>query len=266
MGDIAADRDRRNISATNVQMEESRRLSAPDEMRNVVTPVSADRLITDEQMAFLQTVDSPTLANAIEKFNIRDRCEGFIGGRVQCQFPELGYMVGYALTVTVSNAPGDVAGRTGFWAMFEALDQMPKPSVLVMKDVSGAPHRVAYAGEVMATLAQRLGAVGMVTDGALRDVKEVRALGFHYFMSYPVVSHANFEILEIGIPVEMDGEIIRTGDLLHGDANGIVVVPQSVLPGLPDAVADVRDSERRTMEFYKSAGFSLAAAKANRGY
>ena len=114
--------------------------------------------------------------------------------------------------------------------MYEALEKMPKPAVIVMKDVSGAPHRVAYAGEVMATLAKRLGAVGMVTDGALRDVKEVRELGFHYFMKYPVVSHANFEILEIGIPVEMDGEIINTGDILHGDANGIVVVPAKKSP------------------------------------
>lgn len=228
--------------------------------------VPDDRLISAEQMAFLQTVDSPTLANAIEKFNVRDRCDGFIGGQIECQFPELGFMVGYALTVTVSNAHGEVAGRKGFWAMFEALEQMPKPSVLVMKDVSGAPHRVAYAGEVMATLSKRLGAVGMVTDGALRDVKEVRELGFHYFMKYPVVSHANFEIREIGVPVEMDGEVIKTGDILHGDANGIVVVPQAVIAGLPDAVKQVRDTEKRTMDFYKSDAFTLADAKANRGY
>jgi 4-hydroxy-4-methyl-2-oxoglutarate aldolase len=228
--------------------------------------VPDDRLITSEQMAFLQTVDSPTLANAIEKFNVRDRCDGFIGGQIECQFPELGFMVGYALTVTVSNAHGEVAGRSGFWGMYEALEKMPKPAVIVMKDVSGAPHRVAYAGEVMATLAKRLGAVGMVTDGALRDVKEVRELGFHYFMKYPVVSHANFEILEIGIPVEMDGEIINTGDILHGDANGIVVVPAEVAGGLPEAVQTVRETEKRTMDFYKSDKFTLADAKANRGY
>src|SRR6478735_425194 len=217
-------------------------------VREIMPLVPDDRLITDEQMAFLQTVDSPTLANAIEKFNVRDRCDGFIGGQIECQFPELGFMVGYALTVTVSNAHGEVAGRTGFWGMYEALEKMPKPAVIVMKDVSGAPHRVAYAGEVMATLAKRLGAVAMVTDGALRDVKEVRELGFHYFMKYPVVSHANFEILEIGIPVLMDGEVINTGDILHGDANGIVVVPRSVIAGLPDAVKQVRETEKRTMD------------------
>jgi regulator of RNase E activity RraA len=228
--------------------------------------VSPDRIITPEQMAYLQSVDSPTLANAIEPFKVRDRCDGFIGGEIICQFPDLGVMAGYALTVTVGNQHGPVAGRAGFWKMFEAIEEMPKPVVLVMKDVSGAPHRVAFAGEVMATLAKRLGAVGMVTDGALRDLPEVRALGFHYFMRYPVVSHANFEILEVGIPVDMNGEMIDTGDILHGDANGIVVIPPQVVADLPAAVNEVRERERRTMEFYRSDRFNLADAKAGQGY
>lgn len=228
--------------------------------------VPQNKLITIEQMEYLTTVDSPTLANAIESFKVRDRCDGFIGGQVRCQFPDLGYMVGYALTVTMSNAHGAIASRDGFWKMYEALEQMPKPAVIVVQDISGAPHRVAYAGEVMATLAKRLGAVGMVTDGAFRDLPEVHALGLHYFMKYPVVSHANFWIEDVGIPVEIDGERIETGDILHGDANGIVVIPPGVLEGLPAAVDAVRERERKTMEFYKSDKFTLADAKAGTGY
>jgi regulator of RNase E activity RraA len=228
--------------------------------------VRSEQLITAEQMAWLQSIDSPTIANAIEPFQVRDRCDGFIGGEIQCQFPDLGTMCGYALTVTVSNAHGEVKSKDGFWAMFEAVEQMPKPVVIVMKDISGQTHRVAYAGEVMATLSKKLGAVGMVTDGALRDLPEVHALGFHYFMKYPVVSHANFWIEEIGVPVDMDGETINTGDILHGDANGIVVVPPAVIEGLPAAVDKVRDHERRIMDFYRSDNFTLADAKAGRGY
>ncbi len=231
-----------------------------------MTAIPNDRLITPEQMKWLQTIDSPTLANAIEPFEVRDRCDGFLGGEIRCQFPDLGSMCGYALTVTVSNEHGAVKTKDGFWRMFEAIDQMPKPVVIVMKDISGAPHRVAYAGEVMATLAKKLGAVGMVTDGALRDVPEVHAMGFHYFMKYPVVSHANFWIEDVGVPVEMDGEVINTGDILHGDANGIVVVPPSVIDGLPAAVEKVREHERKIMEFYRSDRFTIADAKAGRGY
>ncbi len=185
--------------------------------------------IPGESLAFLERVDSPTIANAVETFDDRDRTEGFIGGRVQCQFPDLGVMVGRALTVTASNAPGAVAPRDGYWQMWDALAAAEGPVVIAIADASGEPHRVAYAGEVMATIAKRLGAVGMVTDGALRDVDEVHAMGFHYFMQFPVVSHANFEITSVGEPITLDGEEIRTGDILHGDRNGIVVIPDDVL-------------------------------------
>jgi 4-hydroxy-4-methyl-2-oxoglutarate aldolase len=222
--------------------------------------------LTADQLAFLQSVDSPTISNAIEPFKVRDRTEGFIGGAVRALFPDLGVMVGHALTVTVTNAPGPVADRAAYWRMWELAESMAKPLVVVMQDVSGAPTRVAYAGEVMATLAQRLGVVGMVTDGGYRDLNEVRALGMHYYAAYAVVSHANFSVVDAGVPVVIDGQPIEIGDILHGDVNGIVVVPPSVLDGLPAAVQEVRDRERRTMDFIKSGAFTLEAVKAGRGY
>jgi regulator of RNase E activity RraA len=222
--------------------------------------------LSSDVIAFLKSVDSPTLANAIEPFKVRDRTDGFIGGQIVCQFPELDFMVGRALTVTMSNAPGEVAGRDGYWQMWDALSAMDGPVVLAVQDVSGAPHRVAFAGEIMSTLAQKLGAVGMVTDGAFRDVKEVRALGFHYFMKYPVVSHSNFWIESVGDPIELDGQRVETGDILHGDANGIVIVPDEVLAGLPEAVAKVRSSEQSTMEYIRSADFDYTTFKTRSGY
>jgi regulator of RNase E activity RraA len=217
-------------------------------------------------MEYLKTVDSPTIANAIETFNVRDRTEGFVGGSIRSMFPDLGVMVGYALTVNVTNEPGEIASREGYWRMWETLAEMPKPSVVVMQDISSQPSRCAYAGEVMATIAQRFGAVGMVTNGGFRDLHEVCALGMHYFAPYTTVSHGNFRIVDIGVPVTLDGQRIETGDILHGDANGIVIVPVSTVAGLPDAVNAIRDRERRLIDFVKSDRFNLADAKASRGY
>lgn len=222
--------------------------------------------LTDEQLEFLRSVDSPTIANAIEPFKVRDRTAGFLGGTVRSLFPDLPPMVGYALTVKMNNQAGATAGRDGYWRMWQYLEQMPKPAVLVVQDVSGAPTRVALAGEVMSTLAQRLGAVGMVTDGAFRDVHEVHALGFQYFARYVVVSHANFEVVEVGASVTLDGEVVRTGDIVHGDANGVVIIPAEVVAGLPEAVNEVRVKERQTMDFIKSEEFSLAQLMRNSGY
>ena len=231
-------------------------------------PVDLSRIptLSAEELAFLRSVDSPTVANAIELFKVRDRCDGFVGGNVRSLFPELPPMVGAALTVTMNDEHGPVKGRDGFWQMFDAIAAMPAPSVVVVKDVSGRPNRVAFCGEVMATLAQRLGAVGYVTDGTVRDLHEVRALGLPYFASGTCVAHANFWIEEVGVDVELDGETIRTGDLLHGDANGIVVVPREVLAGLPEAVESVRSKEAELMAFVRGGAFTMDGAKRLTGY
>ncbi|MGC4189846.1 MAG: RraA family protein [Thermomicrobiales bacterium] len=235
-------------------------------MPALADPFAGRSSLDEAMLAFLGGVDSPTVANAVETFSVRDRCDGFIGGQIQCQFPDLGPMVGRALTVTMSNAPGPVAGRDGYWRLWETLAACSGPVVLAVADASGAPHRVAFAGEIMTTLAQRLGAVGMVTDGAFRDVDEVHALGFHYFMKYPVVSHANFWIESVGEPVVLDGERIETGDILHGDRNGIVVIPDAVLPGLEEAVGKIRASEAADMAFIRSPEFTLDGLKTRKGY
>ena len=227
---------------------------------------TTENTLTEQDLAFLSSVDSPTIANAIERFTARPLSDGYIGGRVRCCFPELGPMVGRAVTVTMQNPDDRPANRAGFWEMWERLDAMTGPTVLMIADASGAPHRVAYAGEIMSRLAHRLGSVGMVTDGALRDLDEVRALGFHYFMQYPVVSHGNFEIASVGDPIELDGQPVATGDLVHGDANGIVLIPWDILPRLPEAVEAVRTAEAGDMAFIDGPDFSLSGFKDRKGY
>jgi regulator of RNase E activity RraA len=224
------------------------------------------RILTATELEFLRSVDSPTLANALERLTLRDRSEGYIGGEVGCAFPELGPMIGTAVTVTVTDAVGRPARQEGYWALWERLDATEGPTVIVMKDASGTPARVAYAGEIMGTLALRLGAVGIVTDGALRDLPEVRARGLHYFMRYAVASHANFELSGIGDPVVIGGQRVATGDILHGDSNGIVIVPWEGLVDLPDAVERIRSAERRDLEYIDGADFTLDGYKAVRGY
>lgn len=222
--------------------------------------------LTADQLDYLRSIDSPTIANAIETFNVRDRTDGYLGGTIRPHFDDLGVMVGQALTVKMINPSGPVASRDGYWEMWAALEQMPSPAVLVMQDASGRPSRYAMAGEVMATLAKRLGAVGMVTNGGFRDLAEVHALGLHYFATQAVVSHGNFGIVDVGAPVELDGQVIRTGDILHGDQNGVVIVPAETLSGLKGAVDGIRDRETRLMNFIKSDRFNLADARAGNGY
>jgi len=228
--------------------------------------MSSPQDLDPSDLAYLGGIDSPTVANALERLKLRDRSDGYVGGSVQCAFPELGPMVGTALTVTADNAVGRPARQDGYWELWNALEQTTGPTVIVMKDASGTPTRVAYAGEIMVTLARRLGAIGMVTDGALRDVDEVRAKGFHYFMRYPVVSHANFELSKVGDPVHIDGQVVRTGDILHGDANGIVIVPNESLRDIREAVDAIQTAERRDLDYLEGPEFTLQGYQRMRGY
>ena len=113
----------------------------------------------------------------------------------------------------------------------------------------------------MATAFSRLGAIGLVSDCGVRDVPEVRALRFHYFARGKVVSHSNFKIVRVGVPVQILGLEIKLGDLLHGDENGLLKIPQAAQQDLEAAVARVRARERRLMDFMRGADFSVEKLK-----
>jgi regulator of RNase E activity RraA len=109
----------------------------------------------------------------------------------------------------------------------------------------------------MATIFLRLGAVGLVTDCAVRDIPEVRALRFHYFARGTVASHAYFHIVRVGVPIQVKGLVICPHDLLHGDENGLIVVPKEGLESLPAAIEAVRARERALMDFVRGPAFTF---------
>jgi regulator of RNase E activity RraA len=207
---------------------------------------------------YLRGVDTPTLSNAIELLKVRPREAGFTPLEIRCLFPEFGRMAGYAVTAqveTVTQAmPGGVEGHI---ALYRLLEQAPKPAVVVLQEIGGHPDYAAHCGEVMATFFTRLGAVGLVSDCAVRDIPEVRALKFHYFARGACASHANFRIIRSGVPVAIRGLAVRPGDLLHGDENGLLSIPDVKLEELQQAVETVRVSERRIMDYAKSAEFTV---------
>ena len=207
---------------------------------------------------YLKTVDAPTLSNAIELLKVRPHREGFTPLQVRALFPDFGRMCGYAVTAqveTVTESEHKDVAR--FLELYRAVEQSNKPAVIVLQEIGGYPDYAAHCGEVMTTIFKRLGAVGLVSDCAVRDVPEVRALGFHYFARGSVVSHASFRIVRTGVPVQVCGLVIRPGDVLHGDENGLLLVPNDVEESLPRAVDAVRSREGRLMEWVRGDGFSL---------
>jgi regulator of RNase E activity RraA len=135
----------------------------------------------------------------------------------------------------------------------------PKPAVVVIKDMGPDRSRSCHAGDNLASIFQRLGAVGMATDGGVRDIDGIaqRAPGFQVFTPGLVVSHGVPTFLEIGPTVSICGLTVRTGDLLHGDRNGLLVVPVDLVDRVIVQAQAIIDKERRLIDFIKSDSFTL---------
>jgi regulator of RNase E activity RraA len=206
---------------------------------------------------YLKAVDTPTLSNAIEALRVRPQNSGFAPLQTSCLFPEFGRMVGYAVTAQVETMTATTEDWNVFLSLFETVMHSPKPAVVAFQEIGPQPDYAAHCGEVMATIFQRLGAVGLVSDCAVRDIPEVRALRFHYFARGAVASHAYFHIVRVGVPIQVGGLVIHPNDLLHGDENGLLVVPKEGLEKLPAAVDAVRARERALMEFVRGPNFNF---------
>jgi 4-hydroxy-4-methyl-2-oxoglutarate aldolase len=208
--------------------------------------------LSEEELAALRAFSTPTVCNAIEPFGVRRRNEGFMDHTIACRFPELGSMVGYAVTAKIRAAdePANEIPYTEVWDVFE---KMPRPWVLVIEDLDYPNPVGSYWGEVNASTYKRLGAVGCVTNGGVRDLSDVRPHEFHFFSYCLLVSHAYVHVVEAGTPVTVGGLTVRPGDLLHGDEHGVTRIPHEIARDLPAACARIEAEERVLIEYAGSA-------------
>ena len=215
--------------------------------------------LTAEQLEELRTIDSPTIANAIEKFEVRDPTEGHASMNLRCLFPDLPPAVGYAVTCTMDSMRPGKGDPRNYPKLLRAIDAAPKPGIVVMKDIGSNPERSCHAGDVMASIFQRLGVAAVVTDGGVRDLAGVRrrAPGFQMFAPGEVVSHGAPSLVEVGMTVSICGLRVRPGDLLHGDANGLVTIPHAIAGSLAASSREVWQKESEIIDSLKDPDFTL---------
>jgi 4-hydroxy-4-methyl-2-oxoglutarate aldolase len=207
----------------------------------------------------IRSIDTCTVSNAIERLNVRLRNEGFISGGIRCRFPNFEPMLGYAVTGRIRSSSPPMSGRCyydrmDFWSYVATV---PEPRVIVLQDVDHMPGVGAVVGEIHAVIAQALNCVGYITNGAVRDLAAVKALGFHLFSGSVSVSHAYAHLIEFGEPVEIGGLKIAPGDLLHGDRHGVQTIPLEIASEVPQVAERILRSESELIQFCKSRQFSL---------
>jgi regulator of RNase E activity RraA len=219
--------------------------------------------LAPEEIAALRKITSPSVANAIETFKVRPREAGNVSSRVRCLFPELGPMVGHAATCVIRAEQGPVEGhRASVFSWWDFVLSIPAPRIVVVHDLDEPRGQGAQWGEVQANIHKALGCVGTVTDGSVRDLDEVRALGFQFVAAHVSVSHAYVHMVDFGLPVKVGGLWVKPGDLIHADQHGVVTIPHDVADKIPDAVARIEADERKIISVCQSADFSADKLKA----
>jgi regulator of RNase E activity RraA len=220
--------------------------------------------LSPEQLEALRGLDACTMANAIETFHERLRNEGFMDNSVRCLFPDLPPMLGYAATIKIRGtepptADGPFRERTDWW---DYVLSLPKPRVLVVQDTASRPGLGSFVGAVHMNILRVLGCIGVVTNGAVRDIPAARTAGFQLFAGSAAVSHAYIHIIEIGQPIEVGGLRVQSGDLLHGDLHGVQSVPLDIATALPAAAARLAGREKELIALCRSPGVSLDQIRA----
>jgi 4-hydroxy-4-methyl-2-oxoglutarate aldolase len=212
--------------------------------------------------ARLAQFDSATVSNAIETLEVRPMTAGYASMEIGCQFSELPPMVGYAVTCTHRSA-SESGRKTEINALLDLVQASPKPAVVVCEFDGTDSLRQCVVGDLFAVALQRLGAIGLVNNAGCRDLAGIRrrAPGFQVFARGRVVSHGDGIICDAGAEVELGGLRIRTGSLLHGDENGLVLIPEGLEREVLEAAEAVAATEASLFELLGREPFDLDAVK-----
>ncbi|HXF55057.1 MAG TPA: RraA family protein [Hyphomicrobiaceae bacterium] len=224
-----------------------------------------ERSPQESHVEFLQSIDTPTVCNLIEMVAPERRGSGYTVKHLHCPFPDLPPIVGYAKTVTIRAKDPFTMGDAGY--MRKRLDYLdyvasaPRPAVMVMEDLDDPPGYGAFWGEVQSNVHKALGALGVVTSGSVRDIPAI-APGFQMLAGSISPSHAFVHVVEFGIDVNVHGMTVRSGDLIHADRHGAVVVPADRIEAMQAAAEKLARQEARIIEAARAPGASVETIKA----
>lgn len=219
--------------------------------------------ITDKLIEQLQDSDTALVANALNSLGFSQDHTLYLDGSIQCQTPGFRPLVGEVITVSLDcSSPGEKGKMDQYWDLLEEIQGKPHPVVVVVKSVGGDIKRACVAGDGMAKTMVSVGATGLVTDGGVRDLEGIVAQNFSVFASGLVIHHTPLRWSGLGAPVMLGGIEVKTGDLLHGNDGGCLVIPEPNWPYIAEACRIEQDKEKRSHLLMRQSGVSVAEKKA----
>jgi len=194
------------------------------------------------------------------------RLIGYTVKPLVCPFPDLPPMVGYARTVAIrsvlkSNLPAAEQSKRRI-EYYEYVGTGAGHRITVIQDIDGPDVGYgAFWGEVQSNVHKALGCLGVITDGSIRDIPQW-APGFHALAGSIGPSHAHVHAVSYGDPVTVAGMTVRSGDLVHADQHGAIVIPFDVAAKLPEAAELLGRREAVILEIARSKEFTIEKLKA----
>jgi regulator of RNase E activity RraA len=128
---------------------------------------------------------------------------------------------------------------------------------VVIEDVDGKPGVGAFVGAVHACILQALGCAALVTNGAVRDIAEIRPTGFQLFAGNVAVSHAYAHVFDFGSKVRVGGMDVAPGDLIQGDLHGVQTIPLEIADKVAQAAGEIAARRKRLIDLCRSDNFSV---------
>jgi regulator of RNase E activity RraA len=200
--------------------------------------------------------DSATIFNALVlKTGLPN--EEYTNYSIRCLLPECGCVIGYAVTSEVTTNDPD-SPALDWLDYYEYLEATPGPLIAVMKDVDSRPGRGASFGDGMATIHQRLGVVGAIVDGTVRDLVGIRKVGLPMWAWGTVPGHGVFNLTRFNAPVTVGEVRVRPGDLIFADADGCVRIPSQDAEEILQLADGVRTREAGIFALYRSPDFTVS--------
>jgi 4-hydroxy-4-methyl-2-oxoglutarate aldolase len=201
----------------------------------------------------LKKIDTPTICNVVELFDLYPRSSGYMSKRIGACYPKLPPMVGYATTATFRSYAPPPSGSV-YAAMAEQVAmfaELPGPAVVVFQDLDD-PVASATFGEVMCTTYKTFGAAGLITSGAARDLDQVEPLQFPCFADGAIAAHGYSHMVQLNVTVMVGGVMVSPGDLLHGDRNGVTRIPNHIASAVAQACPEFMAAEGIVFEYLKA--------------
>ncbi|MEM7656004.1 MAG: RraA family protein [Bacteroidota bacterium] len=207
-----------------------------------------DRTLPHSTLLQLKRWNTPTIYNGWEMITQHDRTQGHMNLDETRDFmPQMGPMVGYALTLQIEPSNASHAQVANAWEDYRAyVASLPGPKIVVVQDLDKPRVIGSIWGEVNANIHRALGCVGAIVDGAIRDVDEMTNAGFKALARRLCVGHAYATPVRWEVEVEAFGCPVKPGDLIHADKHGFLVIPPEDQAQLLDASLFMDQNECNT--------------------